>query len=986
MQDANNSTSDIDFLKQQVARLQAENAFLKSLLDKAGVSYAAEAKILPSSGKNDNIQPVAITHDLARLFFSYFWGRTDVFSKRFQSKATGKAGYFPQCDNFWVKGVCPKAAGTKTKCKDCKNRSWTKLEAAHIEKHLRGARPDGCDVIGIYPLFPDGTCRFLAFDFDNHAKGAESLDFANEDESWKEEVDSLREICRLYGVPVLAERSRSGRGAHLWVFFDKPIEAGFARKFGFALLNKGAEHVNMKSFRFYDRMLPAQDLVPEDGLGNLIALPLQGLALKSGNSAFIDESWRTYPDQWLTLSRTKRLTRKQMEVLLGEWKCKDDSEDTPNNPQSPREDDKPWERTLYFHKEDVDGEMEVVLANMTFINSSNLKPRLQNQIRRLAAFSNPAFFRNSAIGFSNFSTPRYVYLGGDDNGYIYIPRGLSEILQEKCDAAGIACRIDDKRTEGAELKVNFKGELRENQLKAVERLLQHECGIISAATAFGKTVACCAIIGRKHASTLILLESSALIDQWRKAIGYFLELDEDPPEYMTKTGRIKHRSSPVGIIQGAKDTSTGIIDIAMAGSLRKNDEFHPRLKDYGLVIVDECHHSASETLSSVLSQVSAKYVYGVTATPMRMDGLEKVNYMLLGPVRFQFSAKEKAAEQDIPHLVIPRFTRVAPILNGEKPHVNASYEYIRDSEIRNEQIASDIKRCVESGRTPVVLTKYTAHAEILYEKARLYADKAFLLTGKKTKKEQIALRREMAQVRPEESMVLVATGQLIGEGFDFPRLDTLIMATPVAWKGVVEQYAGRLNRDYDGKSSVMIYDYVDHLIPVFDRMYSKRMKAYKRIGYQISTAEKTEKQSSNAIFDSDTYSQAYEQDLLEATKGITISSPSLGRNKVRRLIQLLKEKQEEGVRVAAVTWHPDTYAHGKDEHRAELIAMMREAGIQIKLVKSICRRFAVIDDELVWYGSMNLLSRDNAEDSIMRIASKEIAAELMALSLQRDET
>ncbi len=986
MQDTDKSPSIIDFLQRQIAKLQAENTYLKSLLDKAGISYVIEETISSESGTGDNIPQIAITRDHARLFFSYFWGRTDVFSKRFQSKATGKAGYFPQCNNFWVTGFCPKATGTKIKCKDCKNRSWTKLEAGHIEKHLRGARQDGSDVIGVYPLFPDGTCRFLAFDFDNHAKGAEALDFANEDESWKEEVDSLREICRLNSVPILVERSRSGRGAHLWIFFDKPIEAGFARQFGFALLNKGADNVNMKTFRFYDRMLPAQDSVPEDGLGNLIALPLQGRALKSCNSAFIDENWRAYPDQWLALSRTKRLSRKQMEILLEEWKYKEDSEDVPNKQLPSREDDKPWERSADFHKEDVDGEMQVVLANMAFINSSNLKPRIQNKIRRLAAFRNPAFFRNHAIGFSNYSTPRYIYLGGDDNEYIYIPRGLYEILLEKCNNSGIAFRVEDNRSEGKNLKIQFKGELLDNQQNAVNRLLNHDCGIISAATAFGKTVACCAIISRKHVSTLILLESSALIEQWRKAIDNFLELDEEPPEYRTKTGRIKHRSSIIGIIQGVKDTSTGIIDIAMVGSLRKNDEFHPRLKDYGLVLVDECHHSASETLSTVLNQVNAKYVYGVTATPMRKDGLEKINYMLLGPVRFQFSAKEKAAEQNMPHLVIPRFTRIAPLLGSEKQHVNTSYEYIRDNEIRNEQIASDIKRCVSSGRTPVVLTKYTGHAERIYEMVREYADKAFLLTGKKTKKEQLALHREMDQVRPDESMILVATGQLIGEGFDFPRLDTLFMATPVAWKGVVEQYAGRLNRDYEGKSSVMIYDYIDHLIPVFDRMYAKRLKAYKRIGYKIATLEKAEKQRANSIFDSNTYCQTYEKDIIESTKRIIISSPILGNSKVRRLIQILKKNQEEGVRVAVVTWHSDIYVHGKDEHRTELISLMRNSGFHIELVKANCRRFAVIDDEIVWYGSMNLLSKDNTEDNIMRIASKEIAAELLALSFQNEAT
>ena len=312
-----------------------------------------------------------------------------------------------------------------------------------------------------------------------------------------------------------------------------------------------------------------------------------------------------------------------------------------------------------------------------------------------------------------------------------------------------------------------------------------------------------------------------------------------------------------------------------------------------------------------------------------------------------------------------------------------AYDIIRNNDMRNEQIVEDIKHCIEFGRTPVVLTRFTDHADVLYDLVKDSAKNVFLLTGNKSKKEQRALRIQMDAVSADESLILIATGQLIGEGFDYPRLDTLIMADPVAWKGVVEQYAGRLNRDYEGKQNVMIFDYIDASIPVFDNMYAKRMKAYKRIGYKLFSEETVEKQSVNAIFDSDSYSPVYEQDLNEAVSDIVISSPTLSKHKVTRMLRVLKERQEAGVKVTIVTWHPDSYKYGREEHRIELMEDLRNAGFNIELVEDDCEHYAVIDNEIVWYGSMNLLSKDDVDDNIMRVVSKEIASELLEMTFKK---
>ena len=339
---------------------------------------------------------------MANLFYARFWGRQDVYAKRSEKKSTGEAGYYTQCHNRW-EDICPKMRHEKMNCKDCPHQAYKQLTIKDIRAHLQGRSYNGSDVIGVYPLLKNGTCRFLVFDFDNHEKGAEKKDFANTNETWMEEIEAMRTICGLNGIDPLVERSRSGRGAHLWIFFDKPIPASLARRFGFALLEKGAEQVNLKSFKYYDRMLPAQDTLPEGGLGNLIALPLQGQALQKGNSAFIDSNWNAYPNQWDVLWSKPRLSIEFIETKIKEWAASDITEAADDN-ENTEEREQPWKKEKTFRREDVNGKFSLVLSNGIYIDSLNLKVALQNQIRRLAAIRNPVFYKNTAIGMSNFAT------------------------------------------------------------------------------------------------------------------------------------------------------------------------------------------------------------------------------------------------------------------------------------------------------------------------------------------------------------------------------------------------------------------------------------------------------------------------------------------------------------------------------------------------------------------------------------------------------
>ena len=988
------SIENISQLQKKLNDLQLENQILKNILDNAGLSYHKELSKLRQSGSKDAfdpeqgkriIHPQAITENMANQFFSMFWGRQDVYAKRSVNKETGKAAYYPQCNNFWT-NVCHKKIKDGINCKDCKNRSYKTITKKDILNHLQGNAYNASDVIGVYPLLSNGTCRFMVFDFDNHDKGADEKDFANSDDTWVEEVESMREICVLNGIEPLVERSRSGRGAHVWIFFDKPIAASFVRKFGFALLDKGAEQINLKSFKYYDRMLPAQDSLPEDSaVGNLIALPLQGKALQDGNSAFIDGNWNAYPNQWETLFTKPRLSQGFLEEKIKEWSNTID-DIAANAAESDRE--KPWDRMQHFNKNDVEGKLHIILSNGIYVDNTNLKAAMQNRIRRMAAISNPVFYKNQAIGTSNYDTARWIYLGKDHlSGYIQIPRGLQDELWENIKQADIDYEMEDERQQGRKINVDFKGELRPEQDKALKELIRYDNGILHAATAFGKTVVSSAIIAQKKINTLIILESSALIEQWKEALEKFLNINEGLPTYETKTGRVRKRKSLIGTLQGAHDSMTGIIDIAMAGSLCKKGKYHKMMNEYGLVLIDECHHSASETIANVLKEVKAKYVYGVTATPKRGDGLEKINYMLIGPIRYSYTAKEKAKEQGIQHLVYPRFTRTVPPRGviTDKMHPNEAYEIIHNNDVRDEQIIEDVKNCVAAGRTPVVLSRYKDHSKKFYERLKSCADHVFLMTGNNSKKEHRKILEQMHQVDKNESLILIATGSLVGEGFDFPRLGTLFMATPVSFRGVVEQYAGRLNRDYAGKENVIIYDYVDNHIPMFNNMYMKRLKAYKQIGYEFGDGLQTVKQTVNAIYDGNNYSENYHKDLLDSNKNIIISSPVISGSKVYELINMLKEKQMSGVQVTIVTWTPDSYGFGDAAYWMQLHEDMRRAGFFIRTVEEYCDRFAVIDQEVVWYGNINLLAKDKVDDSIMRVRSKGIAGELMEITFRNND-
>lgn len=729
------------------------------------------------------------------LFRRLFRGREDVYPRRWESK-TGKKGYSPLCSNLWRPGICDMR---KVKCGECPNQAYAALTDRVAADHLHGKH-----VIGVYPLLPDETCWFLAVDFDKHA--------------WAEDVAAFRETCKALGVPVAVERSRSGNGAHAWFFFTAPIQAATARKMGCYLLTEAMARRHQTKLDSYDRLFPNQDTMPKGGYGNLIALPLQGEARRQGNSLFIDEAMVPYPDQWAYLDAIEPLSPGRVEGLVQQAERRDQvlgvrmtvTEDEPT----------PWVRRPAPKRPRLAGPLpetlDVALASCLFVAKEGLPSPLMNQLVRLAAFQNPEFYKKQAMRMSTMGIPRILTCAEERSHHLVLPRGCLAELEELCREHRITLRVDDKRDDGTPLELTFQGELEPLQRLAAETLLANDFGVFVAPPGVGKTVVGIHAIAARARSTLVLVDRKPLLEQWRAQLAQFLGVP----------------LKDIGQIGGGKKRPTGRIDVAMLQSLSSKKKDAPVPEGYGHVVVDECHHIAAESFEAVMKQLSPRFVTGLTATPYRRDGQQPIIHMQCGPTRFEVDSRQQQALRPLEHRLIVRETGFqAPDLADGRTF-QAFYAALAADAARNALILGDVERALAEGRSPILLTERKDHLEALAAYLRPRVRHLVVLTGGMTPKKQRETMAQLAAIPPDEERLLLATGRFIGEGFDDPRLDTLFLALPVSWKGTIVQYAGRLHRHHPGKTEVRIYDYVDAGVPMLSGMFGKRLRSYRKIGYE----------------------------------------------------------------------------------------------------------------------------------------------------------
>ena len=809
MNESDSKGKSIESTPAELIRLRDENARLRRLLAEHSipippVASSSEALSRAQEKPGNPTLPDRASQRIA-LFRSLFRGRDDVYAVRWE-QPNGRTGYAPKADRNWRAYLDAKESDRKKV--DRQTRRFRPLTDDVVRMHLMGEH-----TIGVYSLLLDETCWFLAVDFDK--------------KTWKQDAGAFLDTCREIGVPAALERSRSGDGGHVWIFFVRPIPAVTARKLGCLVLTRTMERRHQVGLDSYDRFFPNQDTMPKGGLGNLIALPLQRTPRKTGNSVFVDAAFRPYPDQWAFLSTLQRMSSEAADELvsaaqstgdlIGVRISRDgdgDPEDPWNLPPSRKQRERPVEGPL----PEV---VQVVRANLLYIEKKGLPSSMLNRLLRVAAFQNPEFYKAQAMRLSTFTKPRIIACGEDLANHVALPRGCLTEVVGLLAAHKVKAEIRDERISGTAIDAQFQGQLWPLQQEAVSAVRGHDQGILCAPTAFGKTAVAAWLIAERGVSTLVLVHRQQLLDQWRERLMMFLGLP----------------ATSVGQIGGGKSRPTTRVDVALVQSLQRKGEVRDCVAEYGQVIVDECHHISAFTFERVMRQVRARFVVGLTATPTRKDGHHPIVSMQCGPIVFRHSPRAMTESTPFEHLVIPRRTdfTMSPSLSDLTIH-DVYAALIRDR-ARNKMIVDDLVRSVESGHSPLLLTGRIEHLRYFATELRGVVENVLVLRGGMGRLQRRAAAEALASIERSDQRVILATGSYIGEGFDDARLDTLFLAMPISWKGILQQYVGRLHRLCDSKRVVRVYDYVDAYIPMLSRMYERRLAGYRAIGYTVQVGQ-----------------------------------------------------------------------------------------------------------------------------------------------------
>jgi superfamily II DNA or RNA helicase/very-short-patch-repair endonuclease len=743
------------------------------------------------------------------LFRSLFRGRDDVYPRRYVNRRTGVSGYQPACGNEWIRGVCEKP---RIRCAACSHQHFLSITDDVVRCHLSGEDASGCDfVMGIYPMLRDETCFFVVVDLKKP--------------EWREDARAILETCRRLVVPAVLERSRSGNCGHIWLFFDQPISATLARKLGAYLLTETMERRPAIGLDTYDRLVPAQDTLPKGGLGSSISLPLQKRARAVGNSVFVDDALLPYADQWAFLSSVRRMHRAAVERVVAEAERTGRVVGVRSVPGDEIAAMAWATRSSRCRKEPPLTEpppdrLELILRDQIYIAKDQLPAGLHNRLLRLAAFENPEFYLAQAMRLPAFDKPRVIACAEDHQGHVGLPRGCLGAVQELLSDLRVTPVVRDERNPGTPLYVNFRGELRPEQMAAAHDLLAHDIGVLSATTAFGKTVLAAWLIAQRGVNTVVLVHRRQLQEQWKERLSTFLGL---PPKL-------------IGRIGGGRKKPTGSVDIAIIQSLARKGTLCDLVGNYGHVIVDECHHLSARSFEQVVRRAKARFVTGLSATVTRKDGHHPIVFMQCGPLRHRVDPKLQAAARPFAHAVYVRPTGFWPSETAAadvRTQFQDLYSELIADQARNQLICDDVLEAVHERRSPLVLTERNEHLDCLAGRLSSDIEHLVVLRGGMGTREMGAVNARLGSIPDNEPRALLATGRLIGEGFDDARLDTLFLTLPVSRHGTIAQYAGRLHRLHDRKREVRVFDYADLNAPMLARMFDRRCRGYEAVGYNI---------------------------------------------------------------------------------------------------------------------------------------------------------
>ena len=699
------------------------------------------------------------------LFASLFRGRADVFARRWEKSEGGPSGYAPAYVDWRTKDT------------------YVPLDTQILEKHLLGDI-----VVGIYPMLADNTSHFVAADFD--------------EEGWYEDARRLIAECKKFNIPVYLERSRSGKGGHVWCFFENNYPAHKSRTIFLSLLRASKNIDEFAVADSFDRLFPNQDYLSRKGFGNLIALPLQGKSRKEGNSIFIDHSLplpMPHGDQWRFLSSVEKVSIAQLDGLFEQFVGSVKSEQKLTHaPKTKRK----------------SGVITLTLSEYITISKSDLTTPLISFLREELNFVNSEYFIKQRGGLPVYDIEKYFKTVFTDDEFVYAPRGFLMRLIEYLKEEDIAYALDDERTMLPELTLATAFELFPHQKIAVDAFAHHESGVLVAPPGSGKTIMGLELIAQKRQPALIVVHRKQIYDQWIDRIENFLGIPR----------------KDIGQLGGVKKTIKSQITVAMIQTLARQKDWAELRSTFGTILFDECHHVPAKTFREVITKLHPKFLFGLTATPKRKNNDEKLIYAYLGDIVHQTPTDyKKSQSRDIDGAsdehaieIIIRETGLALPFQPKRTDMQIVLKILTFDTARNAQIINDIVSEAKAGKKCLVLSERKEHVELLntYLK-RDFETLVFTADFSKTERQ-----KKEKQLHSGHFQIVIATGQLFGEGVDVHGFDCLFLVFPFSFEGKLIQYIGRIERGESGMKRV--YDYRDLHITQLESMFKKRQRHYNR--------------------------------------------------------------------------------------------------------------------------------------------------------------